>query len=69
VVMGNRKSSMVIITRQDHQPMFSSRLITIRLYPLTQGSNGTPKALLPIGNVFMIDRVLTWVENAGIKGR
>jgi hypothetical protein len=39
-----------------------------RLYPLTQGENATPKALLPIGDEVMIDRVLAWVEESGIVG-
>ncbi|KAI5451693.1 Translation initiation factor eIF-2B subunit gamma [Naganishia albida] len=36
------------------------------LYPLTQGENAIPKALLPIGDEVMIDRVLAWVEESGI---
>jgi NDP-sugar pyrophosphorylase family protein len=39
-----------------------------RLYPLTQGEKAVPKALLPIGNGVIIDRVLDWVELGGIRG-
>lgn len=38
-----------------------------RLEPLTE--KGLPKALLPIGDTTMIDRVLEWVEVSGIIGK
>jgi hypothetical protein len=39
-----------------------------RLYPLTEGPTAVSKALLPIGDGVMIDRVLEWIEVSGIIG-
>ncbi|KAJ3997526.1 UDP-3-O-glucosamine N-acyltransferase [Lentinula boryana] len=41
-----------------------------RLVPLTSnnGSEPCPKALIPVANKPMIDYVLSWIEQAGVKG-
>lgn len=40
------------------------------LYPLTagSGSNGLPKALLPVANKPLVEGVLKWIEQAGLIG-
>lgn len=45
-------------------------LISPRLLPLTgdHGDEPCPKALLPIANRPMIEYVLSWIEQSGIKG-
>ena len=38
------------------------------LYPLNQGTHVVSKALLPIGNVPVINLVLDWVLESGLRG-
>lgn len=50
--------------------LFPWYLLSTRLLPLTGdiGDVPFPKALLPISNRPMVDYVLSWVEQSGIKG-
>ena len=40
----------------------------LSLYPLNEGPNVLSKALLPVGNVPILDHVLDWVLEAGLMG-
>ncbi|KAJ9092432.1 hypothetical protein QFC21_006814 [Naganishia friedmannii] len=62
-------SKLAAVSRNHYAPDFQAVVFCgygESLYPLTQGENATPKALLPIGDEVMIDRVLAWVEESGI---
>lgn len=43
-------------------------VLTCSLYPFNQGTNVLPKALMPVGNVPIINIVLDWVFDAGLTG-
>jgi len=38
------------------------------LYPFNEGTNVSSKALMPVGNVPIINLVLDWVVEAGLTG-
>ncbi|KAJ9114244.1 hypothetical protein QFC22_005696 [Naganishia vaughanmartiniae] len=62
-------AKLAAVSRNHYAPDFQAVVFCgygESLYPLTQGENATPKALLPIGDEVMIDRVLAWVEESGI---
>lgn len=40
----------------------------VSLYPLNQGTHVVSKALLPVGNVPIINLVIDWVLDAGLRG-
>jgi translation initiation factor eIF-2B subunit gamma len=47
----------------------SKAKLTGSLYPLNQGTHVVTKALLPIGNVPIINLVLDWVLESGLRGK
>jgi hypothetical protein len=61
--MGRSKSSFF-------NPSFTSHTVTdtYSLYPLNQGTHVVSKALLPVGNVPIINLVLDWVLESGLRG-
>lgn len=59
----------IVNKRNGLAPIFDN--LYIRLEPLVSphGDNPTPKALLPILNKPLVSYVLSWLEEAEIKGR
>jgi len=47
-----------------------SLILSSRLVPLTSdyGDEPCPKSLLPVGNKPLLEYILTWLEQSGIKG-
>lgn len=41
----------------------------VSLYPFNEGTNVLSKALMPVGNVPIINLVLDWVFNSGLTGK
>lgn len=63
-------SSSLDMVKGTIEDLFSSprKLLMVSLYPFNEGTNVASKALMPVGNVPIVNLVLDWVIDAGLTG-